>query len=249
MNKLYKAVILAAGRGSRMGKSTERSHKCLTLLSGRTLLEWQLEALRKARIKDITVVRGYRAEMLKGDFSTAENPRWAETNMVSTLFCAPPFEHDTIVSYSDIVYSSAHIEGLMKKEGDIVITADKDWYALWSTRFDHPLEDAETFKTDGDVLKEIGKKNSSLDQIEAQYMGLIKFSPRGWQKGHTLFESLSQAEQDKLDMTSLLSQLLKSEEIKVVFVHGAWCEVDSNDDVEAYEDQLERDSWSHDWRS
>jgi len=108
MNK-YKGLILAAGRGSRMGKSTERSHKCLTVLDGKTLLEWQLSALRSAGIEDITVVRGYRAEMLQGDFNTAENPRWAETNMVATFFCVPKFDTSTIVSYSDIVYSKKHI--------------------------------------------------------------------------------------------------------------------------------------------
>jgi NDP-sugar pyrophosphorylase family protein len=49
-------------------------------------------------------------------------------------------------------------------------------------------------------------------------------------------------------MTSLLSLLLKNEEIKVVFVNGAWCEVDCNSDVEVYEELLKKGNWSHDWR-
>ena len=57
-----KAVILAAGRGSRMGGRTEAKPKCLSVLAGKTLLDWQLEALRAAGIGDIGIVRGYLGE-------------------------------------------------------------------------------------------------------------------------------------------------------------------------------------------
>jgi L-glutamine-phosphate cytidylyltransferase len=248
MNK-YKGLILAAGRGSRMGKATEKSHKCLTVLKSRTLLDWQLSAFRKAGIKDIMLVRGYRSEMLQGDFKKAENPRWSETNMVATFFCAPEFKTDTIVSYSDIVYSDKHIEDLIEQEGDIVITADNKWFDLWSARFENPLEDAETFKTAGNNLIEIGSKNDEMKNIQAQYMGLLKFSPRGWDIAFNLFNSLEKEGQDKLDMTSFLSMLIKETEVKVVFVEGKWCEVDCYNDVEIYERILkENNNWSHDWR-
>ncbi len=243
------AIILAAGRGSRMGIKTKYSHKCLTVLNGKTLLNWQIGALSKAGITDIVVVRGYRSEMLIGDFQTAENPRWAKTNMVTTLFCAPKIEHDTIISYSDIVYKSQHIKNLIKKKGDIVITADKDWYSLWSSRFINPLEDAETFQTDGDTLIRIGQKNSSLENITAQYMGLVKFSPKGWNIANSIYKGLKKNLQDQLDMTSFLSILIKNSiSIKVSFVNGGWCEIDSYEDVILYEKLLKKKSWSHDWR-
>tara|TARA_B110000240_G_scaffold168075_1_gene190272 strand:- start:4749 stop:5495 length:747 start_codon:yes stop_codon:yes gene_type:complete len=248
MNK-YKGLILAAGRGSRMGKATEKSHKCLTVLKNRTLLDWQLMALRKAGVKDITVVRGYRSEMLQGDFNTAENPRWSETNMVATFFCAPEFKTDTIVSYSDIVYSDKHIKDLIEQEGDIVITADNKWFDLWSARFENPLDDAETFKTAGNNLIEIGSKNDEMKNIQAQYMGLLKFSPKGWGIAFKLFNSLEKEGQDKLDMTAFLSMLINQIEVKVVFAEGKWCEVDSYDDLATYERILKQNNdWSHDWR-
>ena len=243
----YQAVILAAGRGSRMGNSTENSHKCLTILKNKTLLNWQQHALKSAGVNNISVVRGYRSEMLKGDFKTFENPRWAETNMVATLFCVPQFKNETIISYSDIVYSSKHVKDLISKEGDIVISADKEWLSLWSSRFDNPLEDAEIFQADGDILMAIGEKSNELINIEAQYMGLLKFSPRGWDEAYTLFKNLNKHQQDKLDMTSLLSLLLKKIEIKVSFVNGAWCEVDSYKDVIVYEKLLKNKNWKHNW--
>ena len=59
-----RAVILAAGRGSRLHPYTENRPKCLMELGGMTLMERQLRALRGAGITDIVVVTGYRAEML-----------------------------------------------------------------------------------------------------------------------------------------------------------------------------------------
>jgi choline kinase len=102
-----RSIILAAGRGSRMGDLTEEYPKCLTQFAGRTLLEWQLSALRAAGIRDIAVVRGYRAETINPSGCIwFENPDWAKTNMVSTLACASQWleRDDCIVSYSDIVY-------------------------------------------------------------------------------------------------------------------------------------------------
>ena len=59
-----KAIILAAGRGSRMKSLTDEQPKCLIELRGKTLLEWQLGALREAGIAEIGIVTGYKRELL-----------------------------------------------------------------------------------------------------------------------------------------------------------------------------------------
>ncbi len=245
-----RAVILAAGRGSRMGAATEKSHKCLTPLGGKPLLSWQTEALRRAGIDDITVVKGYRAGLLTGDFAGVINPRWSETNMVYTLFCTPPFAGVTVVSYADIVYKAGHVQALLEQEGDIAITADRDWYRLWESRFENPLEDAETIRSDGDRLVAIGGKTDDPGNIEAQYMGLLKFSEEGWATAYRLFRSLPAERQDKIDMTGLLAALLETgEKISVAFVQGGWCEVDNYSDVTTYEKAITGEKrWHHDWR-
>ena len=84
-----KAIILAAGRGSRMKDLTDERPKCLVELRGKPLLEWQLEALREAGINEIAIVTGYKRELLVNRGLTEfHNPRWAETQMVSSLACA-----------------------------------------------------------------------------------------------------------------------------------------------------------------
>ena len=59
-----RAVILAAGRGSRMGPMGNDRPKCLVKLDDRPLLDRQIAALRRGGVNEIGVVRGYRAEML-----------------------------------------------------------------------------------------------------------------------------------------------------------------------------------------
>ena len=81
-----RAIILAAGRGSRMNDLTDDRPKCLVELRGKPLLEWQLAAIREAGITEIAIVTGYKRELLaRYELTEFHNPRWAETQMLSSL--------------------------------------------------------------------------------------------------------------------------------------------------------------------
>jgi len=235
-----KAIILAAGRGSRMGGATADQPKCLTPLHGRTLLDWQLEALRGAGIESIGLVRGYMGEKLARDgLRTFDNPRWAETNMVVSLACASAWLSCDVclVSYSDIVYPAATVRALAAAESDIAITYYKDWRRLWEVRFRDPLSDAETFRLDDSGrLLDIGTRPRNLDEVQGQYMGLLRFTPRGWQWVEEALAGVEALQRDKLDMTSLLRMLLaRGHPIAAVPVQEPWYEVDSQTDLELYQ--------------
>lgn len=248
---MSRAIILAAGRGSRMGSETDSKPKCLTVLKGKCLLDWQIESLSKASLTNITIVGGYKNEMLRDrGFEVIVNKRWDKTQMVSSLLCAPSSDEDTIISYSDIVYTSDHIKNLLDSKHDITITADRDWFKLWSLRFSDPLDDAETFKSVDSTLASIGNKTNDLKDIEAQYMGLLKVTKKGWADILSVYDNFSEIEQDKLDMTTLLNTLLQNNiKVNIVFVNGKWCECDNYSDVLAYERELkENKNWIHDWR-
>src|SRR6516165_8683375 len=117
---MMRAVILAAGRGSRMGPFGEDRPKCLVELAGQSLIERQVAALRRGGVEEIGVVRGYRAEMI--DFpglTYFSNTRWAETNMVVSLASAATWLRSgpVIVSYADIFYRSDLVLGLAGAHG------------------------------------------------------------------------------------------------------------------------------------
>src|ERR1700679_4382901 len=155
-----RAVILAAGRGSRMGELGEQRPKCLISLAGKPLLERQVTALRGGGASEIGIVRGYRADMITVPGATYfANERWAETNMVMSLAAAASWlrSEPVIVSYADIFYRSELIRGLAGAPGELVIAYDRDWRRLWGRRFADPLADAETFRIDSaGQLLEIG---------------------------------------------------------------------------------------------
>lgn len=235
-----RALILAAGRGSRMKGLTEDRSKCLVELAGRPLLDYQVGALRAAGSDQIGIVRGWQAERLAGrSLVTFDNPRWAETNMVSSLACAAEWLNGgpCIVSYSDIFYSAETVAALAAAPGELAISYDPDWLALWSRRFADPLADAETFRRDGTGhVVEIGRRASTLAEIEGQYMGLLKFTPSGWHAAERVRAELAPLQRDKLDMTSLLRLLIGSgTRICSVPVVGPWGEMDNGDDLALYE--------------
>ena len=247
------AIILAAGRRARMGGITDDRPKCLTPFAGRTLLEWQLDALYAADIRDIAVVRGYRAETINPlDCILFDNPHWAVTNMVSTLTYASQWleRYDCIVSYSDIVYHPKILGCLSTHPGDIVISYDKEWLSLWSERFESPLDDAETFRIQNSgTLEAIGARAKSAYDIQGQYMGLLKITPFGWHRVKGILDHLSKDQCDRLDMTSMLQLLIESGmHIDTSPTNGRWCEVDSEKDLRIYEKNLTNPNWLHDWR-
>ena len=237
-----------------MKEMTEDSPKCLVKLAGKALLTWQLQAFQAASITKLLVVKGYKEEKIQGDFATVINTDWASTNMLSSLLCANTFieEHFSrgynrvIVSYSDIVYHPAHITKLLSAQGDIALTYDVLWKDLWTLRFGDPLRDAETFKEEDGILKEIGDRPKSLDQIAGQYMGLLSFTRPGWQ---IVQDTCKELAVPTMDMTGFLRELLRRKiQIKTVPVEGKWCETDSQDDRAKYELALQSNNWSHDWR-
>ena len=255
-NKILHSIVLAAGRGSRMDNLTRDKPKCMVELAGKTLLEWQLNAMMTSGVENILVVVGYLYNKVKGNYSIIRNPRWYETNMVTTLTYASKWleKFTCIISYSDILYHQSHVKKISEADGDIVVTYDRLWLDLWKERFSDPLSDAESFIENNGILKEIGERTDNINRISGQYMGLLKISPEGWRNIMNILNEFTQEKIDKLDMTSLLGLLLDRDIlINVVPIDGKWCEVDSGEDLDRYEKMIaEVDSigkcWSHDWR-
>lgn len=240
-----KALILAAGRGSRMGGLTEDRPKCLVEFGGRPLIDWQMDALTRAGIGEIGIVRGYQGDRLSGHGARRfDNPRWADSNMVVSLLAVDEWlsEAPVIVSYADIVYGAATVRALLAAApAPITISYDPDWLWLWRQRFPDPLSDAESFRMEDGRIVDIGRRVGELHEIEGQYMGLLRFQPEGWQAVRDLVGGMSSAEVDRLDMTSLLRRLIeRGTEVRGIAAVGRWGEVDSVSDLRLYENLLDR---------
>jgi choline kinase len=241
--KTMRAVILAAGRGSRMSALTEDQPKCLVELAHKPLVKRQIAALRGGGVSTIGIVRGYLANKINiEDVSYFENPRWAETNMVMSLVAASDWlrSDSVVISYADIFYGRDVVRSLAAAPGDLVVTYDRNWRSLWTRRFSDPLSDAETFRTDaGGNLIEIGRRATRLEEVKGQYMGLLKFTPEAWRAVEAVLAALDAKARDAMDMTTLLRALLDSGfPIQTVGIAGQWGEIDSASDLELYEKMI-----------
>ena len=168
------------------------------------------------------------------------NPRYAETNMVWTLFCADEeLVGDVVIFYGDIVYSGTMLESLMASQADIAVAVDIEWESYWRARSNDPLADAETLRLaeDGSIL-EIGQRPESLEEIEGQYMGLMKFTGKGLEQLKAVYHRTLQEGMlgprpvEKAYMTDLLQALIDDGvRVEAVQVRGGWVEVDTVSDL------------------
>lgn len=240
-------IILAAGRGTRLAPLTDDRPKCMVELAGRPLIHRQLDVVRQAGIREIVLVGGYRADQLPTEGVTlVMNEAYETTNMVRSLFRARGhFDGGFIMSYGDIVFSSSALKAVMNSEADVAVAIDRQWHSYWQERFADPLDDAETLRIGnaGSII-EIGAKPKSLDEIEGQYIGLVKFSAAGVAALLRAHDAAETAERgggrpfgcprslDKLYMTDLLQGMIDmGTAVMPAYIDGGWLEVDSPTDL------------------
>jgi choline kinase len=239
-----RAIILAAGRGSRLHPYTENCPKCLTELDGMTLIERQLQTLGNAGIHDIVIATGYRAEMLAlPGTRQVHNAEWETTNMVESLFCAEAeFGDDLIVSYADILFEPRVLKNLLDSPHDISVAVDRQWRAYWEYRFADPLSDAESLRLDDQGrITDIGNDIDDIGDAQAQYMGLMRFKGGGVEGLKKTRAGLGRIERswmqtrtiDNAYMTDLLMEMiLTGIAVHAAPVDGGWLEIDTVEDYE-----------------
>lgn len=246
-----KFIILAAGQGTRLRPYTNTKPKCMVELKGKPLLNYQLDTIRKCGFKreEVALVAGYLHEaLIAPGIKRYRNDIFSETNMVATLFSAEEFMSDVedlIVSYGDIIYNTEVLEKLLATKGEVVVAADLDWYELWKLRMDNPLDDAETFKiNEKGNITELGKKPTKYDEVQAQYIGLIKISSEKVSDFIHHYHSMDKSgnydgrDFNNMYMTSLIQSLIDSGwNVRPALLNRGWIEVDSVEDLRIYESQ------------
>jgi len=253
MTKEFKAIILAAGQGTRLRPYTDHVPKCMVEAAGRPLLLWHLDTIESCGINKIGLVAGYKQERITDPRVTKiVNDRYATTNMIESLFVAKSWlTGDVIIAYGDIVYSKEVLRAMMADERDIVIACDEEWESYWSQRFEDPLSDAETFvKGPNGTVLSLGKKTTDRSQVQGQYIGLIKLSSRGCERVKELYLAAKKDSEQQNNawgsgrtlemayMTDLLNFLASKGELHYKSIYRGWVEVDDHTDLEIAKNQL-----------
>lgn len=247
-DKSPRAIHLAAGEGTRLHPLTDDCPKPLIELAGTTLLEYNVRTLRGTGIENHIVITGYKAEDINTvaadlDIETVYDDLYDETEIIYSLFTAAESfpeenEGELVISYADIIYESSVVEALLDCDEPVSIIVDRQWRRLWDERFEDPLDDAETIKVDdsGRILS-IGNTPNSYDEIDAQYIGLLKVRNDYISDFIDAYRNLD-AQTDgyvSIDATAFLQWLIdQGWHLQAVPIDGGWIEIDTISDLKLY---------------
>ena len=173
-----RAVILAAGRGSRLAGVAGDCPKCLVRLGGATLLERQIVALRACGVEAITVVTGYQAARVAkacgASAATLENARYAETNSLYSLWLARDLLSDGfVVLNADVLFHLQLLRDLLSSRvEDALLVEFRDQHV-------EAFGDEEMkVRVRGGRVADIAK-TLPADQADGENVGIARFGAAG----------------------------------------------------------------------
>ena len=228
-----KAIILAAGIGSRLRPITNDKPKTLTKVNGRPMIDFLISALCENKIKDIVVCTGFKSDMLVNfcknnypeiNFTFVENSDYDITNNMYSLYLASKYlDEDVILMNADLVFYPEVIRKLLKMNSSAV-AVDKGNY----------LEESMKLVVDNDLIKRISKKidknnsyGSSIDvyKINSKDCPIIKKE----------MEKIIEENNDKNQWTEvMLDNLFQNDKLKAkpCSIDGEkWFEIDNYEDL------------------
>ena len=239
-----KALIVAAGLGSRLKKHTENLPKCMLDFGGKTLLQRQLDAYKKNGVKDISLIRAYKKEKInyKG-IKYFENTDYRNNNVLNSIFYAEDIiENNIIISYSDILFDPSVVKRVLESDHDISVVVDIDWRGYYVGREDHPISEAENviFNSNNEV-KKIGKINTGNEEVHGEFIGMIKLSNRGTEIFKEHYNRLKQIYWNKpfqrakifqkAYLTDFIQELVDiGIKVHCVIIESGWKEIDTVED-------------------
>ena len=124
-----KAIIVAAGIGSRLGELGKDTPKSLIDVNGQSILKRQISVFKKLGISDITVIIGPHAEKFTfKNISFIQDKNYLEHDILSSLMLARSIMHDDIIiSYGDVIFDEQILQSLINFKGSIGLGIDLNW--------------------------------------------------------------------------------------------------------------------------
>ena len=124
-----RAIVLAAGAGTRLGPLTNDRPKCLVAMGRRPLVDYQIEALRSVGVDDIVLVVGHEAEQIRAHCDDSvrfvENPDYGSTNSIYSLYLArQELDADTFLFNCDVLFHPDVLRRMLDHEAPNAIALD-----------------------------------------------------------------------------------------------------------------------------
>ena len=259
-----KAIIVAAGTGSRLGELAKDTPKSLLDVNGQSILERQISVFKKLGISDITVIIGPHTEKFTfKNISFIQDKNYLEHDILSSLMLAHSIMYDdVIVSYGDVIFDEHVLQPLINFKGSIGLGIDLNWEKNYGGSKLELKKEATTVQIKNNMCtkivdrRELAKSKIKGDlkysnyerQKLGEFVGLMRLSKHG----STIFikryeelinshigsfheaPSISQAY-----FTDMLQELIDNDtEILPIAVQGKWCEIDTIEDLKRAKDMF-----------
>jgi L-glutamine-phosphate cytidylyltransferase len=242
-----RAIVIGAGRGSRLGSETAQIPKTMVRVMGRPMLDWILDALAAAGFprSEVVFVAGYAEEVIRANYpelTIVRNADWANNNILESLLMAREYMADGFVStYSDIVYEPDIAARLRHNPANFVLGCDVNWRRRYVGRTQHPETDAEKLRFEGARVVELSRKIPS-EQATGEFIGVMKLEPGA---AKTFLQAADTARErfangvfregrslQRAYLIDLLAHLLEDDvEMAHEDTRGGYMEIDTNQDL------------------
>jgi L-glutamine-phosphate cytidylyltransferase len=259
---IKRAILIAAGRGKRLGTHTDEIPKCMVEVAGKPILGWVWDALSSVGVDELVVIRGYRGDVLEQFVRTlvpkaifVDNREWETNNILLSLACARRYlDAPCYMTYSDIVFTRGVARAAADSNAEIGLVIDRQFRDIYVGRTEHPLDEGEVsdLLPDGTVAR-VGKKALPPADAIGEYIGLTRLGARGIAIAANALDQLAQryagreeepfqraARYRNAYLTDLWQQLIDSGiKIEPILIDGQWREIDTGQDLERARELLE----------
>ena len=241
-SSIHLAVVLAAGKGTRMGEITHETPKPLLLVEGKPMLEHILERLATARITEVFIVVGYHHEMIEQHFRKWEPPRSRIGSSLKLTFhvqdlvdgtgsaarLAQGFTADEpfLLTYADILCDPVEYV----RCGDILEQYPQASAALAVKAVNDPWQGAAVYEQNGRISNIVEKPAKGTSTTHWNSAGFYAFRPVVFQ----YLQRLTPSPRNEYELTSALDMMLEdSLEIRISPIEGGWRDVGRPEDLAA----------------
>ena len=226
MGKIYKAALLAAGRGTRMREMTADLPKPMLEVRGKPVLQHIVEGLRDAGIGNFLIIVGYRAEAVQNFFGDGSRYNIVIQYLTQTVQdgtgrvveLAKNFASDSpfILGYADILVAPDNYKRIVdiSKDVDATITV---------TRGEDVSKGGAVFVNERMELVDLREKSKPGEPTSPWYnAGLYAFRP-------TIFdfiEKLKPSPRGEYELTDAVRDLAQSgKKVQALQLTGSWADV------------------------
>ena len=242
-----KAIIVAAGAGSRLGELTKELPKPLIDINGKSIIERQILLFKKFGITKIVIIRGpHREKFSFNDVEYVDDDDYENHDLLGSLMVAGnELNEDVIISYGDVIFDETILEQILSFSGNAGLAIDYNWEKNYSEKPKEFLGKVSVVTIENDSISNIGYyenivKNS--DSILGEFIGIMKLSALSANQFVAKYNELKKNHDGKFHdspsikfgiITDMINELIHNKiQILPIKISGVWCEIDTHQDLE-----------------